>query len=73
MHTAYVQENKTIYLSLYKNLFENECVYIYIYICIYSLDEFVCVFVMSSKLRLLKKLLNASFLYLPRLKLIPFI
>ena len=34
MHTAYVQENKSIYLSLYENLFENESVYIY------SLDEF---------------------------------
>ena len=32
MHTAYVQENKSIYLSLYEDLFENGCVYIYIYI-----------------------------------------
>ena len=69
MHTAYVQENKSIYLSLYEDLFENGCVYIYIYIC--SLDECFRLFIMSLKLRLLKKLLNASFLYLPRFKLIP--
>ena len=55
-----------VYIYLCMNLFENGCVYIY------SLDEFFCLFIMSSKLRLLKKLLNASFLYLPTFKLIPF-